>query len=76
MTYIYESPDGGHTVFRREIGSKEKTLHHVDSAIQDYVSTVQEIELWKNIRAAAKTNPALQSAMDRVRIIYELSRND
>jgi hypothetical protein len=33
-------------------------------------------KLWGNIHRAAKTNPLLQDALDRAKIIYELSKKD
>jgi hypothetical protein len=33
-------------------------------------------KLWGEIHRAARTNPTLQEALDRVKIIYELSKND
>jgi hypothetical protein len=33
-------------------------------------------KLWGNIHRAAKENPLLQEALDRVKILYELSKKD
>jgi hypothetical protein len=33
-------------------------------------------KLWGNIHRAAEENPLLQEALDRVKILYELSRDD
>jgi hypothetical protein len=38
------------------------------------VDHIREDKLWGEIRRAAKTNPALQEALDRVIIIYQLSK--
>ena len=40
-TYIYESPDGGKTVFKREFGKTEKTQEKIMS--YDYKSMVGEL---------------------------------
>ena len=37
---------------------------------------IQENKMWGEIRRAAKTNPTLQDAMDRVIMIYKLSKTD
>ena len=37
---------------------------------------MKEDQLWEQIRRAAKTNPTLQDAMDRVIMIYRLSKTD
>lgn len=71
MTKIYESPDKGHTVYERDFGSNKKTLikSEGDKDLEDY-------QLWNEIRLAAKTNPALQKAVSRVKMIYRLSIDD
>ena len=37
---------------------------------------VERMRLWTAILASAKTNPALQEAVDRVIVVYELSKQD
>lgn len=81
---IYESPDGGKTIYAREFNSLEKKLvgyqydfnnSHVNNKSpgqKDY----EEHILWNEIRQAAKTNPALQKAMERAILIYRLSKDD
>jgi hypothetical protein len=41
-----------------------KTLHR----------SIMESQLWGNIHRSAKTNPSLQEALERVKIIYYLSK--
>lgn len=41
-----------------------------------FMSDMPESQLWHNIRMAAKTNPALQEALDRAKIIYYLSTEE
>lgn len=81
---IYESPDGGKTVYAREFGSNHKQLvgyrydinnSHVNTKSpgqQDYEDHI----LWNEIRQAAKTNPTLHKAMERVKLLYRLSKDD
>ena len=70
---IFESPDGGRTVFARP-------PHVVDRI--DVTVTPESQELnnlwfqWRDILTAAKTNPTLKEALDRAQVIYELSRHD
>jgi len=83
-SYIYESPDGGKTVYAREFGTNHKQLvgYQYDmnnSHIQTNNIGQKDLEdhiLWNEIRQAAKTNPALQKAMERVKLIYRLSKDD
>lgn len=72
--YIYESPDGGETVYAREFGSTERKLVGQSSKARSLVDQIKEDKLWGNIRRAAETNPALQEALERVKIIYFLNK--
>lgn len=68
MTKIFESPDGGKTVYQREFNKVERT--QIKSAgIED----LREHQLWHEIRIAAKTNPALKKACDNIKVLYRLS---
>ena len=70
---IFESPDGGNTVYSRELGSyKRKLLQEYDSRTHD--AHIIEDKLWGNIRRAARTNPTLQDALERAIMIYQLSK--
>ena len=68
-SYIYERVDD--VIYRREVGSVERTEVGRD---YDLHAAVQDRQLWSNIKRAAKTNPALQDAIERVIIIYQLSK--
>jgi hypothetical protein len=72
---IYESPDGGETVYVREHGSTQRQLHSESARAIDIKDQLREDQLWAQIRQAAKTNPAIQDALERVRVIYQLSKN-
>jgi hypothetical protein len=75
MPLIYESPDGGNTIYQRESGSKERELIR-DTRTSDgrpLHEHMMENQLWGNIRRAARTDPALHSALERVKILYYLS---
>lgn len=72
---IYESPDGGETVYVREHGSTQRQLHSESARAIDIREQVQEDQLWGQIRLAAKTNPALQNAIEQVKLIYHLSKS-
>lgn len=80
-TYIYERADG--VVYAREMGSDPSTRQAVgwnyDSRTSDgkpLAESIKESKLWGEIHLAAKTNTALQEALDRVKVIYELSKNE
>jgi hypothetical protein len=76
MKYIYESPDGGDTVYRRKIVQAQRELHSVSEEKRKWDQQVKEEMLWVKIVKSSRTNPALQAALEQARVIYELSRND
>jgi hypothetical protein len=76
MTYIFESPDGGNTVYRRKFGETQRELHSIGEEKRKWDQQIEEEMLWVKIFQAGHKNPALQQALDQARIIYELSRND
>jgi hypothetical protein len=75
--YIYERV--GDTVFRRESGHNEREVVGYDHRTPDgrpLSEHMREDQLWGNIRREARTNPALQDALDRVIMIYNLSKTN
>ena len=76
-TYIYERANG--VVYAREEGADPSTRFEIgyESAdAYDLHSNIQENQLWNNIRLAAQSNPALQEALDRAMVIYQLSKTN
>lgn len=73
-TYIYESPDGGHTVYRRQIDQSpsEREIHSISDDEQDRLLQFKEDKLWKEIRQAARTDPVLKDLLDRAIIYHQL----
>ena len=71
---IYESPDGGETVYVREFGGEQKQIHSQSPRAFDLHEKIKEDQLWGNIRRAAKTNPTLKQALDEAILIYTLSK--
>ena len=82
--YIYERAEG--IVYAREFGADPRTRQVVgyeSGPDYDPVSghkidhkRLMEDKLWGNIRRAAETNPSLQDALERVIVIYNLSKAD
>jgi hypothetical protein len=76
-TYVYERANG--VVYAREFGADPSTRFEIgyeSPDAYDVHSNIRENQLWNNIRSAAQSNPALQEALDRVRVIYELSKDE
>jgi len=82
-TYIYERV--GDVVYARESGADPSTRFEVGYNFKDYDSRttdgrslhdhMMDSKLWGEIRREAKTNPALQTALDRAIMIYRLSKD-
>ncbi len=81
--YIYER--NGEEVYAREFGETERTLigykyemeGKPDPRTNDgrpLIEHIREDKLWGEIRRAAKTNPALQHALEQCIIIHHLSK--
>jgi hypothetical protein len=73
---IYESPDGGDTVYVREAGSTEKTLHSVSAKKQTLMEDLRESKLWGDIHRTAKTDPELSRLLDQVKIYWQLKHGN
>lgn len=71
---IYESPDGGKTVYVRNMGDGHRRLHSQTEEAKHLMDLLEEDKLWGNIRRAAKTNPTLKQAMDEIVMLYKLSK--
>jgi hypothetical protein len=82
-TYIYER--NGEEIYAREAGQTERTLigyqyeNKVDPRTPDgrpLYQHIKEDKLWGDIRREARTNEVLQEALERVKILYHLSKNN
>jgi hypothetical protein len=75
MPKIYESPDGGQTVYVRELGGKEKKIDYISPALKADMKETLLTQEWLDIRHAAKENPALQKSVDHLIMMYRLIKN-
>lgn len=75
-TIIYESPDKGGTVYGRYAGTNERWVVGYSQDTRNTLDQLKEDKLWGEIRRAAKTDQRLQRELDRVKIIYELSKDN
>jgi hypothetical protein len=71
-TYIYESPDGGETVYARESGSTERQMIGQSYKARSRIDQIREDKLWGEIRRKAETHPGLAEELERVIIFYRL----
>jgi len=70
MTDIFESPDGGHTVYVRKSNSAQRVLVSEDEYALDRKRRFEWHQIWDK----KDSNPALQKAVERVIMIYRLGK--
>lgn len=70
---IYESPDGGKTVYAREAGT---TREWDAEAWESQARQREDWELFTIIYYASLTNSALRDILDQAKALYLLSRQD
>ena len=63
---VYESPDGGRTVYSRKTGETERTL------VQEAIDANQRWKKWRDILNASPEHPSLEDAIQKAEMIYEL----
>jgi hypothetical protein len=71
---IFESPDGGRTVYARRPGSNERTLHSRDPELQRELAELESQKRWVDIFQARQNNPELDRLCEQVEVLYELGR--
>ena len=71
-TYIYESPDGGDTVYRREMCSTQRELHQVSDKQKTLHQELMHARFWGRIHHAAKSDSALQQMINQIEVYYTL----
>jgi hypothetical protein len=69
---IYESPDGGKTIYSRKSGSSYRNLIQEDSNIK----VNQRWLTWKEILKLAETEPSLRDAIEQAEIVYALIKKE
>ena len=69
---IFESPDGGKTVYSRKSGSSERTLVKEDPK-KNFLSKWYE---WREILTLAETEPSLANAISKAEMLYVLLKKE
>jgi hypothetical protein len=79
-TYVYERNNG--IVYAREFGADPSTRREIGWDYDPRTSDgrplhdhIMDDKMWGEIRREARTNPTLQKALDRVIMIYKLSKD-
>jgi len=75
--YIYESPDGGDTVYRRLPGTSERELYQDHRTVdgRPLIDHIREQKMWGEIHQMARTDEGLRELLDRAIIYYNLKRD-
>jgi hypothetical protein len=82
MNKIYESPDGGKTVYVRDFGSSNRTLSsngYLPGSVEDKIKKLAKThneQQWVEILHAAETNTVLAEMLVQVKLLYLLSKDD
>lgn len=71
---VFESPDGGRTVYARRPGETKRELHYQDPKLQQELQDLERSKRWVEIFQARKEDTALDRLCEQVEILYELSR--
>jgi hypothetical protein len=69
---IYETPDGGKTIYSRKSGSSDRTLIKEDTD-KHYVTKWYE---WKEILKLAETEPALANIINKAEMLYVILKKE
>ena len=71
---IFESPDGGRTVYARKPGHTHRELHYQDPNLQQELKELESQKRWVDIFQARRDNVELDHLCEQVEILYELGR--
>lgn len=73
---IFESPDKGETVYKRETGSLNRELVSISEKKKSLHEQMMEDQLWGQIRRKAKTNVALRDILNQAIMVYNLIKDE
>lgn len=75
-TYIYERVN--ETIYAREFGESKRHIvgYQYDPVLKKIADDYFFETEWKDIINASNSNPALREAVERVKILYHLSKED
>jgi hypothetical protein len=73
---IYESPDGGKTIYARERGSSDRVLIRTDDAVEETKKLLNRQKRLIKIVELAETVPALNDQLEKLEQIYLLVKNE
>ena len=71
---IYESPNGGRTVYARRPGDRARELHLRDPLLDEELAEIENQRRWMEIFNARNTNSGLNQLCEQAEMLYELSK--
>ena len=71
---IYESPDGGRTVYARRPGQVHRELHLRSPDLEQELAELRNQERWQQIHALRATNAEINRLCEQAEILYELTK--
>ena len=75
--YVYESPDGGKTIRKREFGSsKSIVLRENDDLYKAEAARIHRAAQLIEIMQCAETNPTLKDALEKLEMLYLLIKDE
>lgn len=69
---IFESPDGGKTIYSRKSGETDRTLVWEDPEAKKEKLFQQRWVEWRDILSASKDNPGLADLIEKAEVYYRL----
>jgi hypothetical protein len=73
MSKIFESPDGGASIYERAMGDMKRVLINENNKLHE---EMREAAMWGEIRRMAKTNPAMREYTNRCIELYHLLKEN
>lgn len=76
-TYVYESPDGGDTIYRRPVGGDhtQRELHSISDRKKSLNKELARNKLWGDIHRASEKDPVLKDMLDKVEVYHGLKNS-
>jgi hypothetical protein len=76
MSDIFESPDGGKTVYKRLPGTRQRELYSdMTSDGRSLREQLQENRMWDQIRRMSRTDEGLRDLLERAIVYYNLKKD-
>lgn len=69
---IFESPDGGKTIYSRKSGETDRTLVYEDPEAKKEKLFQQRWVEWRDILSASKDNQGLADLIEKAEVYYRL----